>query len=315
MKILVTGGAGFIGSNFIEYMALKYPDYDLVCLDSLAYGADNLKEIEKFGTFKFIKGDITDSNLIDKIFKKEKFDIVVNFAAESYVDYSIKNPNIFVKTNVEGTLNLLNASLKYNVLRFHQISTDEVYGDVSLHSIKKMKETSMLKPSNPYAASKAAADMLVLSFARTYGLKVTISRSTNNYGPRQLHDNLVPVVIKNAIKNEHISLHGRGNHIRDWIYVMDHVKAIDKIIHFGKIGQIYNVSVNNKIKNKTLVKRILNYLNKSTELIKYVEDRPGNDIKYSISSKKIRMQLHFKSQHKFDESLKSTIDWYVNKYK
>jgi len=269
MKLLVTGGAGFIGSNFLEYMLQKYKNYSFVCIDSLVYKENekNLINILNHPNFKFIKGDITDKSVIDNLFEKEKFDCVVNFAAEIAVDYSIENPNIFLKTNVMGTLILMNACLKYGVKRFHQISTDEVYGDLPLKSRKSFTESAMLKPSNPYSASKAAADMLVLSYYRTYGLNITISRSTNNYGPHQSDRALIPLVIKKALNNDKIPVFGRGDNIRDWIYVYDHVTAIDLIIHKGVIGEIYNVSGQSKRKNIYVIKKILKILNVSESLI------------------------------------------------
>lgn len=314
MKLLVTGGAGFIGSNFIEYMLNKYPDYEFVCIDNLVYPLNekNLKDFFKYSNFKFIKGDITDEDLINKLFEEEKFECVVNFAAEIAVDYSIENPNIFLKTNVIGTAVLMNACLKFNVKRFHQISTDEVYGDLPLDSKEAFDENSVLKPSNPYSASKAAADMLVMSYYKTYGLNVTISRSTNNYGPRQSTRALIPLVISKAIKNEKIPVFGTGRNIRDWLYVYDHVAAIDLILHNGKIGQIYNVSGQSKKENINVIKTIISLLEASDDLIYYVKDRPGHDLMYSLNSTKLTDELNWNRSYEFDKGIKETISWFQN---
>ena len=313
MKLLVTGGAGFIGSNFLEYMLNKYKNYSFVCIDSLVYKQNekNLVNIMNYSNFKFIKGDITDKTLIDNLFEKEKFDCVVNFAAEIAVDYSIENPNVFLETNVIGTAILMNACLKYDVKRFHQISTDEVYGDLFLKSRKSFTEKSILKPSNPYSASKAAADMLVLSYYRTYGLNVTISRCTNNYGPHQSDRALIPLVIKRALNNESISVFGSGENVRDWIYVYDHVTAIDLILHKGVVGEIYNVSGQSKKKNIEVIKRILKLVNGNESLICYTEDRPGHDLKYSINSKKIEQQLKWDRKYDFNKGIDETVDWFL----
>ena len=313
MKLLVTGGAGFIGSNFLEYMLQKYKDYKFVCLDNLVYKQNekNLINILDYSNFKFIKGDITDNELIDNLFSKENFDVVVNFAAEIAVDYSIENPNIFLKTNVFGTANLLNACLKHGVKRFHQISTDEVYGDLPLNSRKSFNETAHLKPSNPYSVSKAAADMLVLSYFRTFGLNVTISRSTNNYGPRQSERALIPLVIKKALNNETIPVFGNGKNVRDWVYVLDHVKAIDLIIHKGKIGDIYNISGNAKKKNIDVIKTILNILKVDHDLIHYIKDRPGHDLKYSLNTQKIESLLDWTRAYDFNKGIVETIEWFL----
>ena len=312
MKMLVTGGAGFIGSNFLEYMLNKYPNYNFVCLDNLVYAPNesNLKNLYNFNNFKFILGDITDENLIDEVFKNEKFDFVINFAAEIAVGYSIENPDIFFKTNVFGTLTLMKACIKYDVKRFHQISTDEVYGDVELDSDISYDENSRLNPSNPYSASKASADMLALSFYRTYNLGITISRSSNNYGPRQSSRALIPLVINNALDNKSIPVFGTGKNIRDWLYVLDHVYALDLIIHNGKIGEIYNICGNSKLNNLEVINKILDILNKDKNLITFVEDRPGHDMKYSINSEKIKKELNFNKQYNFDNGIIETINWF-----
>lgn len=312
MKILVTGGAGFIGTNFLIYMLKKYPDYKFVCIDNLSVekSKENLESLKKYKKLKFIKEDITNEKRINEIFEKEHFDMVVNFAAEIAVDYSIENPNIFIKTNVLGTAILMNACLKYNVKRYHQISTDEVYGDVEIDSKDEYDEKAILKPSNPYSASKASADLLVLSYYRTYGLNVTISRCTNNYGPYQSYRALIPLTIKNCIQNKKIPIFGKGDNIRDWIFVTDHVKAIDLIIHKGKIGQVYNVSGNAKKDNLYVVNTIIKQLNKDKDLIEFVKDRPGHDRMYSINSNKIEKELNWKRDYSFEEGIKETINWY-----
>lgn len=314
MKLLITGGAGFIGSNFLEYMLKKYKAYSFVCIDNLVYGENenNLHKLYNYPNFKFVKGDITDETLIDNLFSKEKFDGVINFAAEIAVGYSIENPNIFFKTNVLGTAILMSACLKHGVKRFHQISTDEVYGDVSLESKKNFKEDSVLRPSNPYSASKASADMLVLAYYRTYGLNVTISRSTNNYGPYQSNRALIPLVINKALNNERIPVFGNGKNIRDWLYVYDHVTAIDLIFHKGKTGQIYNVSGNSKRNNIYVIKKILKLTKASNDLIEYVQDRPGHDLKYSINSNKLEKELNWKRLYDFNKGIEETINWFRN---
>lgn len=312
MKILVTGGAGFIGINFLKYMLNKYPNYNFVCIDNLSVeeSKNNLKFLKNNNRIKFIKEDITNEERINKIFKFEKFDIVVNFAAEVAVDYSIENPNIFLKTNVLGTAVLMNACLKFNVPRYHQISTDEVYGDLEIDSNIEYDEQAQLKPSNPYAASKASADLLVLSYYRTYGLNVTISRCTNNYGPFQSFRALIPLVIKNCTQNKNISIFGNGNNVRDWIYVLDHVKAIDLILHNGKSGNVYNISGNSKKNNLYVVKKILKLMKKSNSLIIFVKDRPGHDKKYSINSSKIEKELNWNREYSFDNGIVKTVEWY-----
>lgn len=318
MKVLVTGGAGFIGSNFLHYMVEKYKDYNFVCLDKLTYAGnyDNLKPIINNKNFKFIKEDITNKDKIDEIFKEEQFDWVINFAAESHVDNSIKNPNIFLMTNIIGTQILMDASLKYKVKRYHQISTDEVYGDLPLDKPElKFSEKTPINPSSPYSASKASADLLVQAYIRTYNLPATISRCSNNYGPYQFPEKLIPVVISKAINNEKIPVYGNGLNVRDWIYVKDHNIAIDLIMHKGKIGNTYNIGGNSEKANIELVKTILNYLSKSQDLITFVEDRKGHDLRYAIDSRKIEEELGWKRTVSFDEGIKSTIDWYLKNEK
>ena len=315
MKVLVTGGMGFIGTNFLKYMLNKYPNYNFVCLDNLSVddSKNNLDLFNEYDNYKFIKEDITNESNINQIFEKEKFDAVVNFAAEIAVDYSIEKPNIFIKTNVLGTAVLLNACLKFRVSRYHQISTDEVYGDLELDSDIEYDEQAILKPSNPYAASKAGADLLVLSYGRTYGLNVTISRCTNNYGPHQSFRALIPLTIRNCSQNKKIPIFGKGDNIRDWIFVMDHVKAIDLILHNGKNGNIYNVSGKSKKNNLYVVKKIIKLMNKNNDLITFVKDRPGHDVMYSISSSKIEKELNWKREYLFENGIEETIKWYKNK--
>ena len=318
MKVLVTGGAGFIGSNFLHYMVEKYKDYNFVCLDKLTYAGnyDNLKPIINNKNFKFIKEDITNKDKIDEIFREEQFDWVINFAAESHVDNSIKNPNIFLTTNIIGTQILMDASLKYKVKRYHQISTDEVYGDLPLDKPElKFSEKTPINPSSPYSASKASADLLVQAYIRTDKLPATISRCSNNYGPYQFPEKLIPVVISKAINNEKIPVYGNGLNVRDWIYVKDHNIAIDLIMHKGKIGNTYNIGGNSEKANIELVKTILNYLSKSQDIIIFVEDRKGHDLRYAIDSRKIEEELGWKRTVSFDEGIKSTIDWYLKNEK
>lgn len=314
MKILVTGGAGFIGCNFVYYMLDKYKDYQIVCLDSLTY-AGNLKSLDnamKNKNFSFVKGSIADRALVDSLFEKEKFDVVVNFAAESHVDRSIENPFIFLETNVMGTACLLDASKKYSVKRYHQVSTDEVYGDLPLDRPDLFfTEDMKLITSSPYSASKASADLLVLAFHRTYGLPVTISRCSNNYGPYQFPEKLIPLMIMKALADEKLPVYGQGLNVRDWLYVEDHCKAIDLIIHNGNVGEVYNVGGHNEKQNIEVVKTILNHLGKSESLITYVKDRAGHDLRYAIDPTKISSQLGWVPETAFDEGMQRTIDWYL----
>ncbi len=315
MKILVTGGAGFIGSNFLHYMVNKYPKYNFVCLDALTYAGNyaNLYPILDKKNFKFIKENITNKIEIDKIFAREKFDWVVNFAAESHVDNSIKNPQIFLETNIIGTQVLLDASLKYQVKRYHQISTDEVYGDLPLDNLNlKFDENSPINPSSPYSASKAAADLLVSAYVRTYNLSATISRCSNNYGPYQFPEKLIPVVITKAMNNEKIPVYGKGLNIRDWIHVSDHNIAVDLILHNGTCGEIYNIGGNGEMTNIDLVKTILEKMEKNNDLIEYVSDRKGHDLRYSINPAKIENELKWKKNIDFEKGISDTINWYLN---
>ena len=314
MKILVTGGAGFIGCNFIYYMLDKYKDYKIVCLDALTY-AGNLKSLDsafKNPNFKFVKGSIADKELVNKLFEEEKFDIVVNFAAESHVDRSIENPFVFLETNVMGTACLLDASKNYGVKRFHQVSTDEVYGDLPLDRPDLFfTENLPLTASSPYSASKASADLLTLAFHRTYGLPVTISRCSNNYGPYQFPEKLIPLMIVRAQENQSLPVYGQGLNIRDWLYVTDHCKAIDIIIHDGKAGEVYNVGGHNERRNIDVVKTILRQLDKPESLITYVKDRAGHDLRYAIDPTKISTELGWFPETEFDIGMKKTINWYL----
>lgn len=315
MKILVTGGAGFIGCNFVYYMLKEHVDYKIVCLDALTY-AGNLKSLDEASenpNFKFIKGSISDRELVDKLFADEKFDIVVNFAAESHVDRSIENPFIFLETNVMGTACLLDASKKYGVKRFHQVSTDEVYGDLPLDRPDLFfTEDLPLITSSPYSASKASADLLTLAFHRTYGLDVTISRCSNNYGPYQFPEKLIPLMIVRAIEDESLPVYGEGLNVRDWLYVEDHCKAIDMIIHNGVAGEVYNVGGHNEKQNIEVVKTILRRLSKPETLITYVKDRAGHDLRYAIDPTKIFNALGWEPETDFDSGMEKTIQWYLN---
>ena len=315
MKFLITGGAGFIGSNFMHYMTETYPNDCFVCLDALTYAGnyENLRPIENRKNFKFVHGDIRDINLVDKLFKTEKFDIVINFAAETHVDNSIKNPKLFADTNVIGTMVLLNASIKHGVKRFHQVSTDEVYGDLPLDRPDLLfTEDTPIHTSSPYSASKAGADLQVLAYARTFGLPVTISRCSNNYGPYQFPEKLIPVVISKALNNESIPVYGKGENVRDWIHVHDHNVGIDMIVRKGKPGQIYNLGGNSERCNIEVVKTILKQLGKSENLIRFVADRPGHDLRYAIDSTKAEKELGWNRTYTFEDGIKETIDWYVN---
>lgn len=318
MKILVTGGAGFIGGNFVHYMLKKYPNYEIVCLDKLTY-AGNLSTLEGVmdnKNFTFCKGDIADSEFVDKLFTEHKFDIVVNFAAESHVDRSIENPQIFLITNIIGTQVLMDACRKYGNIRYHQVSTDEVYGDLPLDRPDLFfKEDTPIHTSSPYSSSKAGADLLVLAYYRTFGLPVTVSRCSNNYGPYHFPEKLIPLMISRALANESLPVYGNGLNVRDWLYVEDHCRAIDLIIHKGKIGEVYNVGGHNEKSNIDIVKTILKLLGKSEDLITFVEDRKGHDMRYAIDPTKIHNDLGWLPETKFEDGIKKTIDWYLNNKK
>lgn len=314
MKIVVTGGAGFIGTNFIYYELKEHPEDEIICVDNLTYAGnlENLRVAFKNLNFRFIKADISDEDAIDKIFAQYRPDRVVNFAAESHVDRSISDPGIFIKTNVLGTQVLMNACRKYEVSRFHQVSTDEVYGDLPLDRPDLLfTETSPIQTSSPYSSSKASADLLVMSYYRTFGLPVTISRCSNNYGPYQYPEKLIPVMIYKALEDEKLPIYGNGLNVRDWIYVEDHCIAVDKILREGIPGEIYNVGTNNEKTNLEIVHNILQSLNKSERLIKFVADRPGHDLRYAIDSTKIRKELGWSPLTSFSEGMRKTIDWFV----
>jgi len=310
-KILVTGGAGFIGSNFIRHILNKYPDYKIINLDALTYAGnlENLKEIDHHDNYTFIKGDITDPVIVKEVFKS-KVDYVVNFAAESHVDRSIADPRIFVKTNVLGTQVLLDAALEYGITKFVQVSTDEVYG--SLGSTGYFTENSPLSPNSPYSASKAGADLLVRAYFETFKLPINITRCSNNYGPYQFPEKLIPLFIINALDDKDLPLYGDGKNVRDWLHVKDHCSAIDIVLHKGKVGQVYNIGGNNERTNIEITEKILEYLGKPKSLIKYVSDRLGHDKRYAIDSSKIQNELGWKPSYSFDEGLSETIQWYID---
>ncbi len=314
MKILVTGGAGFIGGNFIHYMVNKYPEDEIVNLDLLTYAGnlETLKPVEDKPNYRFIRGDIADRKFIMDLFEKEKFDVVINFAAESHVDRSISDPGIFVVTNVLGTQVLLDASRAYGVKRFHQVSTDEVYGDLPLDRPDLFfTETTPLHTSSPYSSSKASADLFVMAYYRTFKLPVTISRCSNNYGPYQFPEKLIPLMISRALANEELPVYGKGENVRDWLHVLDHCVAIDLIVRNGKVGEVYNVGGHNERTNLEVVKTILKALGKPESLIKYVTDRPGHDMRYAIDPTKIETELGWKPTYTFDTGIEMTINWYL----
>lgn len=318
MTVIVTGGAGFIGSNFIFYMLKKYPEYRVICLDKLTYAGNlsTLKSVMDSENFRFVKADISDRDAVCKLFEEESPDIVVNFAAESHVDRSIENPDIFLQTNIMGTASLMDACRKYGITRYHQVSTDEVYGDLPLDRPDLFfTEETPIHTSSPYSASKASADLLVMAYHRTYGLPVTISRCSNNYGPYQFPEKLIPVMIANALNDKPMPVYGRGENVRDWLYVEDHCKAIDLIIHNGKVGEVYNIGGHNEMKNIDIVKLICKELNKSESLIAYVADRKGHDMRYAIDPTKIHNELGWLPETKFTDGIKKTIKWYLENRK
>lgn len=314
MKILITGGAGFIGSNFVYYTLEKHPDWDVVCIDALTYAA-KLKTLDraiKNKKFKFIKGDITDREFIFKIFEEEEFQVVINFAAESHVDKSIEDSTVFLKTNILGTQILMDASKKYHVNRYHQVSTDEVYGDLPINRPDLLfTEESQIQASSPYAASKAGADLLVQSYFRTYGLQVTISRCSNNYGPYQFLEKLIPSMVVRALQDKELYIYGDGSNVRDWLHVYDHCSALDLIIKEGKPGEVYNIGGNTERNNLEVVGRILDVLGKKESRIVFVEDRPGHDLRYAIDAGKMKMNFGWEPKIRFDEGIVATIKWYI----
>ncbi|MBQ8639885.1 MAG: dTDP-glucose 4,6-dehydratase [Lachnospiraceae bacterium] len=314
MKILVTGGAGFIGGNFVHHMVNKYPEYEIVNLDLLTYcgNLETLKPVEDKPNYKFVKGDIADKEFIMDLFEKEKFDVVVNFAAESHVDRSIENPDIFVHSNVLGTVTLLNACRKFGIKRYHQVSTDEVYGDLPLDRPDLFfTEETPIHTSSPYSSSKASADLYVMAYYRTFGVPVTISRCSNNYGPYHFPEKLIPLIISRALADQELPVYGKGENVRDWLYVTDHCKAIDLIIHKGRVGEVYNVGGHNEKTNLEVVKTILKALDKPESLIKFVTDRPGHDMRYAIDPTKLETELGWEPEYTFETGIKKTIEWYL----
>lgn len=311
----MTGGAGFIGSNFIYYILGQHPKDQIVCLDKLTYAGNlhTLKQACANKNFRFIRGDITDRKLVSDLFAQEKFDIVVNFAAESHVDRSILDPGIFLNTNIIGTQVLMDACREYGVKRFHQVSTDEVYGDLPLDRPDLFfTEETPIRTSSPYSASKASADLLVLAYSRTYGLPVSISRCSNNYGPYHFPEKMIPLMIINALHDKPLPVYGKGENVRDWLYVEDHCAAIDLIIRNGRAGEVYNIGGHNEMRNIDVVRLIVRYLQKDEGLITFVKDRAGHDMRYAIDPRKIHEELGWLPKTKFQDGIKKTIDWYLS---
>jgi dTDP-glucose 4,6-dehydratase len=318
MKVVVTGGAGFIGSNFVYLMLRKHPDYKIICLDALTYAGNiqTLDEAMKNPNFKFVKGDISDRTCVFKLFEEEKPDIVVNFAAESHVDRSIVDPGVFLSTNIIGTQVMMDACRKYGIKRYHQVSTDEVYGDLPLDRPDLMfTEETSIHASSPYSASKASADLIVLAYNRTFNFPATISRCSNNYGPYHFPEKLIPLIITRALDDKSLPVYGNGANIRDWLYVEDHCEAIDLIIHNGREGEVYNIGGHNERTNLEVVKAVLSELGKPESLISYVTDRPGHDMRYAINPAKIESELGWKSSYNFEQGIKVTVKWYLDNKK
>lgn len=315
MKLLVTGGAGFIGGNFVYYILNHHPGDQVVCLDKLTY-AGNLQTLEtaaKNKNFRFVKGDITDRELVFSLFERERFDIVVNFAAESHVDRSILDPGVFLNTNIIGTQVLMDASREYGVKRYHQVSTDEVYGDLPLDRPGLFfTEETPIHTSSPYSASKASADLLVQAYSRTYKLPATISRCSNNYGPYHFPEKMIPLMIINALNGKPLPVYGKGENVRDWLYVEDHCAAIDLIIRNGREGEVYNIGGHNEMRNIDVVRLIVRHLNKEESLITFVKDRAGHDMRYAIDPRKIHKELGWLPETKFEDGIIKTIDWYLS---
>ena len=315
MKMLVTGAAGFIGSNFVFHMLDEHPDAQVVALDALTY-AGNLETLDKVmdeDNFSFVKGDIADREAVFQLFEDEKFDVVVNFAAESHVDRSIEDPGVFLRTNIIGTQVLMDASREFGVQRFHQVGTDEVYGDLPLDRPDLFFTEEMnITASSPYSASKAAADLLAMAYHRTYGLPVTISRCSNNYGPYQFPEKLIPLMIANALADKPLPVYGTGENVRDWLYVEDHCRAIDMVLQDGKVGEVYNIGGHNEKSNLEVVKTILRQLGKPESLITFVGDRKGHDLRYAIDPTKIHNDLGWLPETKFDDGIRMTIQWYLD---
>ena len=318
MNIIVTGGAGFIGSNFVFHMLKKYPDYRIICLDKLTYAGNlsTLAPVMDNPNFRFVKADICDREAVDKLFEEEHPDIVVNFAAESHVDRSIEDPGIFLQTNIIGTSVLMDACRKYGIQRYHQVSTDEVYGDLPLDRPDLFfTEDTPIHTSSPYSSSKAGADLLVLAYYRTFGLPVSITRCSNNYGPYHFPEKLIPLIISRALADENLPVYGKGENVRDWLYVEDHCRAIDLVIRKGREGEVYNIGGHNEKTNLEVVKTILAELGKPESLITYVTDRPGHDMRYAIDPTKIHNELGWLPETKFEDGIKKTIEWYLNNKK
>ena len=314
-KFLVTGGAGFIGGNFLHIMVNKYPNDQYVCVDALTYAGnmETLEPIMNKPNFKFVHENICNREAVFKLFEEEHFDYVINFAAESHVDRSIENQEIFLKTNILGTQVLMDACRKYGIKRYHQVSTDEVYGDLPLDRPDLyFTEETPIHTSSPYSASKAGADLLVLAYHRTFKLPVTISRCSNNYGPYHFPEKLIPLMIQKALKNEPLPVYGNGSNVRDWLYVGDHCNAIDLIVRNGKDGEVYNIGGHNERSNLEVVKTILKALNKPETLITYVKDRPGHDLRYAMNPTKIETELGWKPEYNFDSGIQETIKWNLN---
>ncbi len=314
MTILVTGGAGFIGANFVFYMLDKHPEDRIVCLDKLTYAGNlsTLASVMDHPNFRFVKMDICDRDAVYSLFRQEHPDIVVNFAAETHVDRSIEDPEVFLKTNILGTQVLMDACRAYGIVRYHQVSTDEVYGDLPLDRPDLLfTETTPIHASSPYSAAKASADLLVHSYHRTFGLPVTISRCSNNYGPYQFPEKLIPLMIANALADKPLPVYGEGLNVRDWLYVEDHCKAIDLILRHGRVGEVYNIGGHNEMRNIDIVKLICKALNKPESLITYVKDRKGHDLRYAIDPAKIHVELGWLPETPFAEGIEKTIRWYL----
>lgn len=315
MKIIVTGGAGFIGGNFVHLMVNTYPEDQIICLDKLTYAGnmETLQPVMDKPNFQFVKGDIADRPFVYQLFEDVKPDVVINFAAESHVDRSIEDPGIFLQTNVIGTGVLLDACRKYGIQRYHQVSTDEVYGDLPLDRPDLFfTEETPLHTSSPYSASKASADLLVMAYYRTFKIPATISRCSNNYGPYHFPEKLIPLMIANALNDKPLPVYGKGENVRDWLYVEDHCKAIDLIVRKGRVGEVYNIGGHNERTNLEVVKTVLRELGKSEDLIAYVTDRPGHDMRYAIDPTKIHRELGWLPETKFDDGIKKTIQWYLD---
>ncbi len=315
MKLLVTGGAGFIGSNFILYRLKKYPEDKIVNLDKLTYAGnlENLKSVENNLNYKFVKEDICNSQSVNSLMNDEKFDVVVHFAAESHVDRSIADPAPFIKTNIEGTYVLLEAALKNNVQRFHHISTDEVFGALELNTKEKFNEKTPYNPRSPYAASKASSDHLVRAYAVTYNLPVTISNCSNNFGPLQFPEKLIPLAITNIVEGKKAPIYGDGLYVRDWLYVEDHCEAIDFILQKGKAGETYFIGgLTEDIPNLEVIKKVLKIMGKDESYLEFVKDRPGHDRRYAIDWSKIQRELGWQPRHNFDQALEETVKWYMD---